>query len=1194
MSESRPHALWQVQRPELDTTRRQFLAALGAGGMSLLSWRPALAGLAPLQGIENPLHYYPARDWERVYRDQYRYDRTFTFVCAPNDTHNCRLRAFVRNGVFVRAEQNYDSGRVGDLYGNTATKAWNPRGCAKGYQMQKRVYGPYRLSGPLIRAGWKQWADDGFPSLSDNPELRDKYKFTSRGTDTFVRVPWDEAYAYHARAVVAIAKTYSGAAGARRLEQDAYEPEMIAACHHAGTRTMKLRGGMGLLGVMGKYGLYRWSNMLALLDQGIRGVEPQEALGGRLWSNYTWHGDQAPGHPFVHGLQTADCDFNELRHAKLHIQCGKNLVESKMPESHWFIELMERGAKIVVITPEYSPSGTKCDYWIPVRPGCTDTALFLGVAKLMIDNGWFDEAFVVKFTDFPLLIRTDTLQRLRAADVFADYKPGLSKEGPSYKLQHITEEQYARLGDYVVIDDATGQPRAITRDQVGQTVGATGLRPKLSWRGKLKLADGAEIEALTLWDAYRVHLKDYDADTVAEITGADKTLSVRLARDIWETARAGHAVAIHVGEGINHWFHATLCNRAQYLPLMLTGSIGRPGAGCYTWAGNYKAALFQGAEGVGPGFLGWIAEDPFAPNLDPDADGKDLKIRKTTKDEEPAYWNHGEQPLVVNTPKYGRRCFTGATHMPTPTKLLWFSNVNLFNNAKHAYDMLFNVNPKIDCIIAQDIEMTSTCEYSDIVYPALSWPEFQTYEVTASCSNPFLQIWKGGIDPTCDARDDVVILAETAAALAQETGDERYSDYWRFILQDKKDGVKVYLQRLLDGSTTTRGYKVDDILAGKYGEPGAALMLFRTYPRVPFWENVHENMPFWTDTGRLNAYCDIPEAILHGENFIVHREGPEATPYLPNVIVSSNPLVRPDDFGIPPDAMHWDERTIRNVKLPWSEVKRTKNPLWEQGFRFFCLTPKTRHRVHSSWSTVDWAMIWDSNFGDPHRRDRRTPDVGEHQLHMNPEDARALDLHPGDYVYVDANPDDRPFRGWQADLQSPDAQKRARAQLLAKVARCMLRVTINPAYPRGCVMMKHGAFIATEKSVLAHETRPDKLARSADTGYQANFRYGSHQSVTRNWLMPMHQTDSLFHKAKVKMAFMFGGEADNHAVNTVPKECLVRITKAESGGLNGVGVWKPAAAGFGPTGQSEINQRYLAGALTGLKGTAAPAAAKGV
>ncbi len=72
-----------------------------------------------------------------------------------------------------------------------------------------------------------------------------------------------------------------------------------------------------------------------------------------------------------------------------------------------------------------------------------------------------------------------------------------------------------------------------------------------------------------------------------------------------------------------------------------------------------------------------------------------------------------------------------------------------------------------------------------------------------------------------------------------------------------------------------------------------------------------------------------PEAIEYGENFVVHREGPEATPYLPNVIVSSNPFIRPEDYGITKDDEHWDRRTIRNIKLPWSEVKGTKNFLWE-------------------------------------------------------------------------------------------------------------------------------------------------------------------------------------------------------------------------------------------------------------------------
>jgi nitrate reductase alpha subunit len=259
--------------------------------------------------------------------------------------------------------------------------------------------------------------------------------------------------------------------------------------------------------------------------------------------------------------------------------------------------------------------------------------------------------------------------------------------------------------------------------------------------------------------------------------------------------------------------------------------------------------------------------------------------------------------------------------MPSPTKLLWTTNVNLINNAKWAYGVIFNVLPKIDQIITQDIEMTASCEYSDFILPANSWLEFEQVEVTASCQNPFLQIWKGGIKPMFDTKDDIAIMAGVAKALAGVTGDQRFADYWKFALEGR---AEVYLQRLLDASGPTAGYKVDEVMAGKYGEPGSALMMFRTYPRIPYWEQIHDNLPFHTDTGRMNSYCDIPEAIEYGENFIVHREGPEATPYSPtssSAATRSSGRTTTDSLGRHgPGAPHRAER-----KAPWAQAKQTKN-----------------------------------------------------------------------------------------------------------------------------------------------------------------------------------------------------------------------------------------------------------------------------
>ena len=607
--------------------------------------------------------------------------------------------------------------------------------------------------------------------------------------------------------------------------------------------------------------------------------------------------------------------------------------------------------------------------------------------------------------------------------------------------------------------------------------------------------------------------------------------------------------------------------------MMLTGNFGKHGAGVFTWAGNYKGALFQASSWTGAGVGAYSHEDPFKPTMDENATLHHDVLHNYTYGEDVAYWGHGDKPLIVQTDE-GRKVFTGDTHMPSPTKLIWYNNANLINQAKWVYNLIVNVFPKIDMIVDQQVEWTASAEYSDIVLPANSWVEFQDKEIGGSCSNPFLQMWGGdGIKPVHDSRDDAAIFASVSAGLERITGDGRFNDYWKFI-NEKKAGV--YIQRVLDGCTTTRGtdgpYKVDKLAKGEYGgEPGAALMMFRTYPRVAFYEQVTDSIPFYTDNGRLSAYCDLPEAVSCGENLIVHREGTEATPYLPNVIVSTSPYLRPNSYGVSKSDMDPDRRTIRNIKMAWKDVKETVNPLWKQGFRFFCSTPKSRHTTHSSWSTVEWHWMWSTSFSDPYRQDKRAPGVGDRQIQMNPQAAKDQGFHEGDYVWVEANPEDRPYVG---------ARK---GEFREKAFRCLVRLKFNPSLPYSMTIMKHTGWIATERSVRAHEKRADGRALAEDTGYQSNYRYGSHQSITRSWLMPMHQTDSLFHKKTGAMGFTFGFAVDNHGVNTVPKETMIRIVKAEDGGRGGKGIWAPATEGRTPGEENAEMIRYLAGDMTTIK-----------
>lgn len=81
-------------------------------------------------------------------------------------------------------------------------------------------------------------------------------------------------------------------------------------------------------------------------------------------------------------------------------------------------------------------------------------------------------------------------------------------------------------------------------------------------------------------------------------------------------------------------------------------------------------------------------------------------------------------------------------------------------------------------------------------------------------------------------------------------------------------------------------------------------------------------MPFYTDTGRLNACARYPVNWVWRKHRS-HQEGPEATPYLPVIIVSASRFVRAGRLWHPADAMGWEERTVRNLAMSWNLAKLT-------------------------------------------------------------------------------------------------------------------------------------------------------------------------------------------------------------------------------------------------------------------------------
>lgn len=1152
--------------------RRRFLKMAGTAGFGAIFTPAELFAqfryLAPV-AVPNPLAAYPSRDWERMYRDIYRTDKSFVFLCCPNDTHNCLLNAYVKNNVVVRIEPTYGYGQAQDLYGNKASHRWDPRCCQKGLVLARRFYGDRRINGAFLRKGFKEWADKGFPR--DPATGAAPTELMKRGWDSWVRVSHEEAYRYHAKALHNIAKTYSGEQGKKLLLAQDYDPDMVAAAEGAGTRVLKFRGGMAYQGAGRIVGAFRMGNSMALLDHHLRGVTPDQAKGAGAWDSYSFHTDLPPGHPMVTGDQTNDFELFDAENAKLLIVWGMNWITTKMPDSHWLTESRLKGTKTVAVTVEYSATASKCDEVVVIRPG-TDAAFALGVAQVIINEKRYNEGFIKRYTDLPTLVRLDTLERLKASDVFPDYqsaeprnwthvlrKGEMPPPTPAQNGMYIPEYLTHDMADFVVWDTRTNRPAAVNRDQLGEHFARLKIDPALTGRYKIKTVDGNSVEVRPVFDLTRQYLNaNMTPDKASRLSWAPREAIVKLARAI--AATGGHTL-IACGMGPNQFWNNDNKDRALFLVMALTGNLGRHGGNLGSYAGNYKLTLFSGTGR-------YALEDPFHPQFDPHGAPK---IRLYLRYESMHYWANGERLMQA-----GDKKITQGAHVPTPTKAIWQVNSNSsLGNQKGHYDVVNNTLPRCELVAYNDWWWTGSCEYSDIVYGVDSWMEFKYPDMTASNTNPFVQVY-----PRTPARrafntvSDNETFLGVARELARLTGDKRFEQMWRFVAEGR---AEVYLQRIIDGSAPLKGYRFENLEAlARRGIP--ALMNTRTYPRINSFEQVQESKPWYTRTGRLEFYRPEPEFIEAGENLVVYREPSDATFYDPCAIVAApHPALRPKrpaDWNIPANDRGHTARQMRNTTYPVDALLTTRHPLLhDPGFRHVFHTPKYRHGAHTMPVDTDYMAALFGPFGDMYRRDKRSPGTGEMYVDINPMDANSLGINDGDYVWIDGDPAELPFRGW-----NDPARKAA-----YKVARCMARARYYPGTPRGVTRMWFNGYMATPGTVAAEETRPDGVAKDPQTHYQALFRYGGHQSLTRTWLKPTHQTAQLVTRKLFGHELIKGFQADVHCVTGAPREALARFTKAENGGIGGKGLWRPAALGFRPTTENPALKRYLKGGFVRIR-----------
>ncbi len=1144
-------------------TRRDFLKIITPAAAALLIKLSlpkellAFTYLEPIDTSINPMNTYPNRDWEKLYRDLYSYDYDFHFLCAPNDTHGCLVRAVVKNGIIKWIDPSFGYHKTTDLYGNKATARWDPRICVNGVAYLRRFYSAdRRVKGAFIRKGFMEWVDAGFPREDTGLPLT-RY-LDGRGKEDWIKVTWDQAYDIIAKSLINNVETYNGFKGKELLVKQKYDPAMIEAMQEAGTQTVKVRGGMSFLGVRRFVAPYRFANSLALLDSYTRNLSPDLSRGGRGWDNYAWHTDLPPGHPMVCGQKTSDFDLFTAENSKIILLWGMNWIATKMPDAHWLTESRLHGAEIITIATEYQSTSNKADEVIIIRPA-TDCALSLGLAHVIVTEKLYDEDFVKSFTDLPFLVRMDNLRLLKAKNLDQNHTPAqllnyITVLRPSDKppiptlqdTQYVSEDLRTEWGDFVVWDQNTNTPKTVTRDQVGKHFLDLNINPVLEGEFQVTI-NGETVNVRPIFDLIKQYLRENcDPKTISEITWAPEIAIVNLAHTI---ATNKSSTLFVTGMGPNHYWNADLKDRAIFLVATLTNNIGFFGGGIGCFAGNYRLELFSGVPQ-------WALEDPFNIELDP---LKLANVKKYLDYESTHYYNYGDRILRV-----GNKQFTGETHMPTPTKVIWNTNSNsILGNAKWSYDVIVNTLPKIEMIINQEWYWTMTCEYSDIVLGVDSWPERKIPDIYGSCTNPFFQVAPDTPLPRMfDTKDDQEIQVGVSIKLAEITGDNRFRDYWKFSIENRHE---VYIDRIINASNTLKGYNFEEIHENcKKGTP--AYTMTRTSPRIVGWEQTNEDKPWYTKTGRLEFYREEQEFIDAGENLPVWRETVDSTFYEPAVIVAKpHSAITPkslQDYGIDPNDLSNEVRQVRNLVKPWSEVKQTKHPLQANGYTHILYTPKYRHACHTA--TSDTAACFFGPFGDFYRHDIRKPHISEGFVDINPLDAKELGIDDGDYIWIDADPSDRPFRGWK---NKPNEYK---------VMRWLARARYFPNMPRKTSRAFFHMYSATHGSVQGHETRKDKLARNPKTNYHAMYRYGGHQSTTRAWMKPTLMTDSLVRKAYFGQTIGKGFEVDVHSPVGAPKESFVKFTKAESGEPDG-GIWLPAESGFRPTYENAAMKKYLTG-----------------
>lgn len=588
-----------------------------------------------------------------------------------------------------------------------------------------------------------------------------------------------------------------------------------------------------------------------------------------------------------------------------------------IPYFHFIPEARYRGATVVTIAPDYSPSAPFGDVFVPIRPG-TDAALMLSACKVVCDERLIDEEMVLSQTDLPLLVRLDTRRFLSGPEVEPDARP----------------DQF-----YWALEDG-GVARA-TRGtlQIGER------RPLLRFEGEVSLADGTTVQVASVFSLLERRLARYSPEDVAGICGVNPHVIRWLARQF-------AAKRTKVLEGFNaaKYYHGDLMERSMCLLLALTGNWGKPGTGIQglALAGLDGYLIFPMKQRGGPVETEKVlaglerATEALAeedPEATPEILGLEILARSVAAGtaSPPVFfhfyhcgydeaWNnpHWSDPAMGKVfGKYleeaiGRGWWGGLVRPDdvTEPKVFFAVGTNPLRRARGGRRrFLEHLWPKLDLIVTVDTRMSTTALHSDIVLPAAM--QYERPNLQYAITHTFRLCFSDrAVEPAGEAKTEWEMFKELCGALEKKAAERGLVEYRdgrrrtrrldglreRFTyggtFEDDESIVDEWVRDSSMAGTLPEGTTLGDLREtgsirfvglGKFA-PGLAVAasVDECSTLVAYSDHVQRKVPYPTLTRRAQFYIDHPWFIEADEALPRHKEPPAQGGDYPLVLTSGH------------------------------------------------------------------------------------------------------------------------------------------------------------------------------------------------------------------------------------------------------------------------------------------------------------------